>query len=117
VDYRLGVLQRRIDLAVNEHIELLRWLKVKIEFIEAVLDDRITFKNKTRKLVGDNILAETAAVEDDVSRLLALNILSLTSEQVDALRKEIQEAQKKLAYWQKTTPKDQYIEDLDRLES
>lgn len=117
VDYRLGVLQRRIDLEIQEHIELLRWLNVKIEFIEAVLDDRITFKGKNRKAAGDNILAETAATDADVSRLLGLNILSLTSEQVDALRKEIKETQKQLSYWQKTTPKDQYVEDLDRLEA
>jgi DNA gyrase/topoisomerase IV subunit A len=117
VDYRLGVLQRRIDLEIEEHIELLRWLNVKIEFIEGVLDDRITFKGKNRQAAGANILAETAAIESDVSRLLGLNILSLTSEQVDALRKEIKEAQKQLTYWRKTTPKDQYTEDLDRLEA
>lgn len=117
VDYRLGILQRRIDRNIGEFTELLRWLLVKIQFIEAVLDDKITFKNQNRKQVSDQILNETVALESDIGRLLSLNILSLTKEQVIALKQEIAEAKKELAYWKKTTPNDQYIEDLDALES
>ncbi len=115
VDYRLGVLQRRIDLEIEQHDELLRWLRVKIAFIEAVLDDKILFKNKGRANVEEQIKGVTDALQRDLSRLLALNILSLTREQVAALRKEIKEAMVQLKYWKSTTPKDQYIEDLDGL--
>jgi DNA gyrase/topoisomerase IV subunit A len=112
VDYRLGILQQRIDREIDQHDELLRWLSVKIEFIEAVLNDRIVFKNQKRQMVTDQILAVTSAQAQDVTRLLALNILSLTQEQVDALRKEITEAKKQLKYWKSTTPPAQYLEDL-----
>lgn len=115
VDLRLGFLQKRIDLEIAETTELLRWLKVKIEFIEGVLDDKITFKGKTRKQVGEQVTKLTSALDTDISRLLALNILSLTKEQVVALKKEIAEAKKSLAYWKKTTPNAQYVEDLDEL--
>jgi DNA topoisomerase-2 len=115
VDFRLGVLQSRIDLAVVDHNELLRWLKVKIEFIEAVLNDRITFKNKTRKQAGADILSNTQAQETDTGRLLGMNILSLTKEQVTALKNEIKEATTRLKYWKTTTPTDQYTGDLDAL--
>lgn len=115
VDYRLSGLQDRINLQIDQHTELLRWLKVKIAFIEAVLDDKIVFKNKTRKQVGGLILKETSALDTDVGRLLALNILSLTKEQVTALKKEIKDANAALRYWNKTTPNDQYLEDLDGL--
>lgn len=117
VDFRLGILQKRIDREIEQHEELLRWLQVKIEFIEGVLDEKITFKGQTRKQVGDQVLAETTALESDIGRLLALNILSLTKEQVDALRKEIREARAALKYWKTTTPKDQYVEDLDKLKN
>jgi len=118
VDYRLSVvLKERIMAEINTHNELLRWLKVKIQFIEGVLDDKIVFKNKTRKQAGDQILNVTAAIDDDVARLLSLNILSLTKEQVTALKKEIRDAEQSLKYWKNTTPKDQYIEDLDSLGS
>lgn len=115
VDFRLGILQKRIDLEIEQHDELLRWLRVKIQFIEGVLDDVIVFKGKTRKQVGEKVLEVTDAIEDDISRLLALNILSLTKEQVEALKKEIKEAEAALKYWKNTTPTDQYTEDLDEL--
>lgn len=116
VDFRLGILQDRIDREVAEHNELLRWLEVKIQFIEAVLDERIKFKERKRKEVEGDILNETEALDRDLGRLLAINILSLTKEQVTALRKEIREAKAALRYWKKTTPADQYAEDLDALE-
>lgn len=115
VDFRLGILQDRIDLAIMDQNELLRWLTVKIQFIEGVLDDQITFKNQTRKQVNAVTLDVTDAYEHDLSRLLAINILSLTKEQVAALRKEIKQAETELKYWKKATPKAQYIEDLDAL--
>lgn len=121
VDYRLGVLQRRIDLAIDEHNELLRWLTVKIRFIELVLDDHIVFKNKTRDKVVEQVETEFSGrgwdmpKEDDHRRLLAMNILSLTKEQVTALKDEIKEANTRLKYWKATTPQAQYTEDLDEL--
>jgi DNA topoisomerase-2 len=115
VDFRLGVLAARIDLAVTSHDELLRWLTVKIEFVQAVLDDKITFKNKNRKQAGEDIMTFTSALESDTSRLLSMNILSLTKEQVTALKNEIKEAKARLKYWKNTTPNDQYVEDLNAL--
>jgi hypothetical protein len=73
------------------------------------------FKGKTRKQVGERVLEVTDAIDDDISRLLALNILSLTKEQVEALKKEIREAEAALKYWKSTTPGDQYVSDLDAL--
>jgi len=80
-----------------------------------VLDDKIKFKNQTRKQVGDTVLKTTGALDADIGRLLGLNILTLTKEQVDQLRKDIKEAEKRLGYWKTTTPNDQYIADLDDL--
>lgn len=115
IDYRLTVLQKRIDNKIIDQNELLRWLNVKIEFINAVLDDKIVFKNKTRKDVGAQTIKETSAKEEDVSRLLALNILTLTKEQVTQLKKEIKEANATLKYWKSTTTHDQFIEDLESI--
>jgi DNA gyrase/topoisomerase IV subunit A len=112
VDFRLGVLQDRITLAISRNTELLRWLQVKIEFIEAVLDDKIVFKNKTRIQASDQIKSSTSALDIDISRLLSLNFSSLTKEQVIALKKEIKDAQEALRYWNNTAPKAQYLEDL-----
>ena len=115
VDYRLGILQTRIERRQAEAIELVRWLDVKRQFIGAVLEDNIIFKNRKKADVGKQILDVTDALPEDVDRLLRINIMSLTDEMVKELEKEIKAAQKELTYWTKTTPKKQFVKDLDEL--
>lgn len=113
-DYRMGILQQRIDLRTREQQELCRWLNVKMQFIQAVLDGKIEFKNKKKKEVAQRIYEETHALNDsDVDRLLRINILSLTDEMVKDLAKEIKEAQKNLKFWAKETPASQFKSDLE----
>jgi DNA gyrase/topoisomerase IV subunit A len=114
-DYRLSILQQRIDLRKSEETELSRWLTVKRQFIQAVLDERIKFKNQKKAAVAKQILETTEALESDVDRLLRINIMSLTDEMVKELDKEIVESKNRLKYWNSTTPKDQFVTDLDSL--
>lgn len=115
VDYRMSVLQKRIDTETEDHVELLRWLTVKIQFIEAVLNDKVVFKGKGKADVIKQVLKITDALSDDMTRLLSLNILSLTKEQVAELRKQIVTAKKDLKFWNSTTPLEQYNDDLQHL--
>jgi DNA gyrase/topoisomerase IV subunit A len=114
-DYRMGILQKRIDLRKSEATELARWLKVKMGFIQSVLDDKIRFKGKKKDEVGKQILDNTDAFEDDIDRLLRINIMSLTAEMVKQLEKEIKDAVAELSFWKKTTTKEQFISDLNEL--
>lgn len=113
VEYRLGVLQQRIEKRKQESTEEVRWLNVKMEFIQAVLDDRIIFKNRKKADVGKQILETTTALNSDIDRLLRINIMSLTDEMVKELTKEIRSAQAELKFWNKTTPKAQFESDLE----
>jgi DNA gyrase/topoisomerase IV subunit A len=112
-DYRSTILQTRINLRLAEFTEENRWLKVKMEFIQAVIDEKVQFKNKKKAEVGVQILKLTSALDDDVDRLLRINIMSLTDEMVKQLRDEIEENKKKLTYWKGTSPKEQFLNDLD----
>jgi len=60
-------------------------------------------------------LANTSAIPEDTDRLLRLNIMTLTKEQVDELQQQLKENTKTLKYWKTTTPDNQFIEDLDEL--
>lgn len=114
--YRLTILQKRIDLRKKEYSELMRWLKVKMQFIQAVLDNKIEFKNKKKAEVSEQIVRHTQVIsEDDVDRLLRINILSLTDEMVKQLEKEIEQAEEDLKYWSHTTPDQQFLKDLEEL--
>lgn len=112
-NFRMGVLQQRIEKRREEAQEDLRWLNVKMQFIQAVLDDRIVFKNRKKADVSKQILQNTHAIESDADRLLRINIMSLTDEMVRELAKEIKSTQAELNFWNKTTPKDQFITDLE----
>jgi DNA topoisomerase-2 len=114
-DYRVTILQKRIDARKSETAEDLRWSKVKMEFIQAVLDDKIKFKGFKRKEVEDQILVHTSAQTDDCDRLLRINIMSLTAEMVKQLENEIQSLQMLLDWWKKTTTKHQFLIDLKEL--
>jgi DNA gyrase/topoisomerase IV subunit A len=112
-DYRVSVLEERIAKRIEEYTEKMRWLTVRKEFIMAVLNDKIVFKNKTKVQVGDQILKVTPAIEPDINRLLSMNILSLTKEMVTDLNERIKEANVELKFWQTTTSYDQFMTDLE----
>ena len=114
-DYRMNILQKRIALRISEQEEEVRWLTVKMQFIRAVLDGDIQFKNRKKTDVVQQIEQHTDAIDGDTDRLLRINILSLTDEMVKELVRQKQAANRHLAYWKKTKPKDQFIEDLDQL--
>ena len=114
-DYRIGILQKRIELRKEEYTEQARWLKVKMQFIQAVLDDKIVFKNQKKSAVGKQILSCTEATKEDIDRLLRINIMSLTDEMVKDLAKEIKQSEKELKFWNNETPKNQFITDLNAI--
>ena len=115
-EFRIGVLQKRIELRLIEAAEEIRWLKVKMEFIQAILNDKIIFKDRKKKDVGNQILENTSATNDDIDRLLRINIMSLTNEMVRDLSKDIVKAEKDVRYWTATTPKKQFMLDLEEIE-
>jgi len=112
-EFRNKILANRIQLRQDEFNEEVRWSAVKMEFIQAVLDNRIVFKGHKKDSVMKQILSETSALEHDCDRLLRINILNLTAEQVKILQNEIKTAKTNLKFWQNTTVKDQFIYDLD----
>ena len=114
-NYRSIILQQRIDLRKKEYTEETRWLNIKMQFIQAVIDEKIKFKNMKKVEVAKQINAETDAIPDDIDRLLRINIMSLTDEMVKQLEKDIKESQKNLKYWEKTNSKDQFLLDLNEL--
>jgi len=114
-DYRLGILQKRIDAEISKYTEEVRWLKVKMEFVQAFVDGRIVFKDNTKAQVVKQIMQETSALGGDTNRLLALSILNLTKEEIVKLKKLIEETNKTLSFWNKTTPKEQFISDLEEI--
>jgi len=114
-DYRLGILKQRIDARKAEYEEEVRWLNVKMEFVQANVDGRIVFKDNSKAQVIKQIMQETSGTGGDTNRLLALSILNLTKEEIVKLKKQIAESKRTLHFWKKTTPQEQFITDLENI--
>ena len=115
-EYKKTILQLRIDTNMSEISEEMRWKKVKMYFIMAVIDEKIKFKGQTKAQVADQVMKNVKGVLDtDIDNLLRTNILSLTSEMVSDLASEIVKSSEKLKYWKETTVEDQYLDDLKGL--
>jgi DNA gyrase/topoisomerase IV subunit A len=114
-NFRSGILQKRIDLRIKEYVEEGRWLRVKMQFIQSVIDGKLNFKKKNKAEVSNQILIMTDAVENDIDRLLKINIMSLTDEMVKELEKNIQSVNQNLTFWQGTSAKEQFLLDLNNI--
>lgn len=116
VDYRLEVtLAQRID---NKKTLLLAkglWLIAKRDFVRAVLDEKIVFKNKKKADVIKQILDVVNTDQEGAEKLLQMNIVSLTDEMVKQLEKEIKDVVAERKFWEKETPTSQFLSDLDSL--
>ena len=116
VNYRMGILQRRIELAISKLTENLRVLTLKRTFIEEVLDENIVFKGKSKDNVVSQIktrMKDLNPSDDDCDILLKMNIMSLTQDMIKDLESKIAEVSKEVVYWQNETPKSQYLTDLN----
>ena len=111
-DYRYGVLDQRINRNIENYNSELTWLKIKMQFINAVLDDKIIFKGKNKKDISEQILSNTEATQEHCNRLLGIPFSNLTTEEIANLEKQIAQAEKDLASWEKTTSKKQFLSDL-----
>lgn len=114
-EFRKLVMLQRITRRVTETIETGRYATVKMEFINAVLNDKITFKGKNKAHVSEQILDVTSATEDDCERLLRIQMGAMTQEAVDALKAELVSLRKEFEYWNGTDEIEQFILDLEAL--
>ena len=86
-----------------------------MEFIQAVVDGRVVFKDNTKTQVQKQIMNETSAEGGDCARLLSLGIMTLTKDEIVKLKKQIAETKRTLNFWKKTKPQDQFTTDLEEI--
>jgi len=114
-DYRLTILQKRIEKKILENEEEVRWLDVKLKFIEAVRNGEIDIMNLPKTEVIKQIVKITGCSANETSKLMGMPISSIMKSEPATFKKFITEAKKKLKFWKTTTSTDQFIEDLNTL--
>ncbi len=114
-EYRLGVLQKRIDAQIVDLTEELNWLSIKLKFIESVRDGSIDIMNMNQKEVTQSIIKVTGCPLTEVSKLINMPIRSIMKSEPATFKRKITESKKTLKFWETTTPKKQFTLDIETL--
>lgn len=114
VEHRLTYYPIRITNTIAELEEKVRYANARIKFIELVVSNEIDPRGKTRKQTLTQI--ETYEYLKEFSeKLISMNIYHITSDEIKKLEKDLQVIEKELKYWKKTTPKAEYLRDLENI--
>lgn len=111
-DYRLGVLQKRIDIEVQKYKDDIRWLSIRLMFIEAIRNKEIDIMNMGRQETIKATVKVTGCDVVEVGKLISMPIQSIMKSEPAQFKKKITETKKILKFWESTTPADQFTSDL-----
>ncbi|AIA65067.1 DNA topoisomerase II [Cronobacter phage S13] len=114
VDYRLTHYPTRIANKIAELEEKSRYASARIEFINKVISGDIEPRGKTRKQTMTDI-ESYPNLKEFSEKLISMNIYHITSDEVKKLEKDLQVIEKELKHWKKTTPKAEYLRDLEEI--
>lgn len=114
VNFRMGILQKRIDKKIVDTKAAYEYAMAKVNFIKLVIGKEISFDGKTRKEVV-SLIESYDNLKDYSSELVQMNLYHMTLDEIAKLEKAAAELLKEHATWVKTTPKKQYISDLNKI--
>lgn len=114
VDYRMEFLETRISSGLETSLQRSVLADAKVHFIKSVIAGETILHGKTRAVLSKELTANET-FKPFVSELLAMTVDKMTSDEVTRLEKEANAARKQHEYWQKTTPKKEYVKDIKEL--
>ncbi|QHJ78864.1 MAG: hypothetical protein [Caudoviricetes sp.] len=114
VNYRITFYPIRIANRIKEYEEALRYATARVEFIEKVTSNEIDPRGKTRKQ-SIEIIEQHENLKEFSDKLIGMNIYHITTDEIKKLNEQKQVIEKELKYWRKTSPKKEYLKDLDIL--
>lgn len=115
VNIRLEFYQKRIDKRISEIEEYLSLATAKTFFIDYMIAKPDALKGLTRdKAVA--LIRSWDGCEAHAETLVQMNIYHLTTDERQKLLEDVEKYKKLLDYWKNTTPKIEYLNDLDVLQ-
>jgi len=114
-DWRLDFLQKRIDQKIEEHTAAVRWLGIRLAFIEAVRSGDIDIMNLTKTDLTKVIVKQTGCTTQETIKLISMPISSIMKSEPATFKRFITEEKKKLKFWKTTTTRNQFLNDLSEL--
>lgn len=114
VDYRITYYPKRIENRIKELEQKILYSNARIVFINKVINDEINPRGKTRKQTID-MISKYDELKQFSEQLISMNIYHITSDEVKKLENDLKSIDKELKYWKKTSPKAEYLKDLENI--
>lgn len=114
VDIRMNVYQQRINKRIQETKEALDKALAKVAFIAQMVESSDSLRGLSRS-EAVKFVSTWIGCENHAEMLVAMNIYHLTTDESKKLEDEAEELRKQLKYWEETTPKIEYLNDLKEL--
>lgn len=116
IQIRLEYYSKRKEFLINKMTDDITILLNKIRFIKDIIEEKITFKNKSKKDIESDLSKYNYdLIEDSFDYLLNLNIYNLTKDKLEDYINKERELQKKLEDYIKKDIKDIWIEEINEL--
>lgn len=113
-DYRLHKYDDKIAYDVDRCADRIDFLQHKIQFIQDIIDEKIDFKQTTKRQLLDYIKTNIT-LADYGSKFINIPVYECTRDLVDSLMNELAKAKKNLVQLSKTTAKKLFSTNLDRI--
>lgn len=112
-EYRLGFYKKRLDKLISDLNEDIDSHNQKYRFINMVMTGEIVLNKKKRQIIEEELQKLNFK---NIDKLLAMHFYHCTYEELEKLRKQIEELQKTLSTIMKKTEKELWFDDLALLE-
>lgn len=118
VDYRLNKVMQKLNFDLAKLQEQLRWLTMKIHFIQHVCDRNINFRTQKKEYWKTYFQKELLVHKPEpfeIDKLLAIQLIDMTEDSVEIFEQICVDLRVKIDKLEDTVPRDHYIEQLEKL--
>lgn len=113
-NFRITYVQERIEQEKHELESTMSLIKAKMKFILLVINNKLSFKEKTKSQLKDELINLKFDI-NHIDPLLSMNFYHLTTDEIDKLATKYNELENRLDYCKSTTSKDEYLIDINKL--
>lgn len=108
---RLPFFEKRRKSLIEIIKDKIKVLSSRIRFIQLVLEDKITWRNQKKSSIIDQL---TKLEFEDVTFVNDFKFYGFTKEEIDKLKSKVEKQEKLLDKYEKITPEEMWLEDLDQ---
>ncbi|QAY01361.1 topoisomerase II medium subunit [Aeromonas phage ZPAH1] len=112
VDYRVTVIDRRIENMIDKLSKQIPELKAKSLFITNARNGKYDFTQNKKGLINQVEQSFDVELKPFSDKVVGMPIFNMTSDEITKLENELSKTIKELEYWKTTNSKKEYIKDL-----